>query len=177
VGGDQVTNDIAYGVHTPTAHAEEIKIKYACALAQLAHAEETIQVPSVGDRPPRRLARQSLAQSVQARYEEIFEMVQDELRRSGYDSLVAAGVVLTGGAARMEGALELAEEIFHKMVRVGVPQHVNGLGEVIANPLHSTGVGLLLHGSRSGGMRTSGPAGGSVGGLVDKLRSWITKNF
>jgi cell division protein FtsA len=177
VGGDQVTNDIAYGVHTPTAHAEEIKIKYACALAQLAHAEETIQVPSVGDRPPRRLARQSLAQSVQARYEEIFEMVQDELRRSGYDSLVAAGVVLTGGASRMEGALELAEEIFHKMVRIGVPQHVVGLGEVIANPLHSTGVGLLLHGARSGGMRVSGPAGGSVGGLVDKLRTWITKNF
>jgi cell division protein FtsA len=177
VGGDQVTNDIAYGVHTPTAHAEEIKIKYACALAQLAHAEETIQVPSVGDRPPRRLARQSLAQSVQARYEEIFEMVQDELRRSGYDSLVAAGVVLTGGASRMEGALELAEEIFHKMVRIGVPQHVVGLGEVIANPLHSTGVGLLLHGARSGGMRGSGPASGSVGGLVDKLRTWITKNF
>ena len=98
VGGDQVTTDIAYGVHTPTAHAEEIKIKYACALAGLAHAEETIQVPSVGDRPPRRLARQSLAQSVQARYEEIFEMVQDELRRSGYESLVAAGMVLTGGA-------------------------------------------------------------------------------
>jgi len=164
-------------VHTPTAHAEEIKIKYACALAQLAHAEETIQVPSVGDRPPRRLARQSLAQSVQARYEEIFEMVQDELRRSGYDSLVAAGVVLTGGASRMEGALELAEEIFHKMVRIGVPQHVTGLGEVVANPLHSTGVGLLLHGARSGGARISHPVGGSVGGLVDKVRGWITKNF
>src|SRR5690348_11792344 len=108
VGGDQVTSDIAYGVHTPTAHAEEIKIKYGCALAQLAHAEETIQVPSVGDRPPRRLARQALAQSIQARYEEIFEMVQDELRRSGYDNLLAAGVVLTGGAARIEGALYLA---------------------------------------------------------------------
>lgn len=177
VGGDQVTNDIAYGVHTPTAHAEEIKIKYACALAQLAHAEETIQVPSVGDRPPRRLARQSLAQSVQARYEEIFEMVQDELRRSGYESLVAAGVVLTGGASRMEGALELAEEIFHKMVRIGVPQHVSGLGEVVANPLHSTGVGLLLHGARAGGMRSGGPVGGSMGGLVERLRGWLAKNF
>jgi cell division protein FtsA len=177
VGGDQVTNDIAYGVHTPTAHAEEIKIKYACALAQLAHAEETIQVPSVGDRPPRRLARQALAQSVQARYEEIFEMVQDELRRSGYESLVAAGIVLTGGASKMEGALELAEEIFHKMVRIGVPQYISGLGDVVSSEQHSTGVGLLLHGSRSGGMRTSGPTGGSVGGLVGKLRSWLTKNF
>jgi cell division protein FtsA len=177
VGGDQVTNDIAYGVHTPTAHAEEIKIKYACAQTGLAHAEETIQVPSVGDRPPRRLARQALAQSVQARYEEIFEMVQDQLRRSGYESLVAAGVVLTGGASKMEGALELAEEIFNKMVRIGVPQQIEGLGEVVASPLHATGVGLLLHGSRAGGARTGGAVGGSVGGLVDKMRGWLTRNF
>ncbi|NII09908.1 cell division protein FtsA [Oleiagrimonas sp. C23AA] len=177
VGGDQVTNDIAYGVHTPTAHAEDIKIKYACALAQLAHADETVQVPSVGDRPPRRLARQNLAQSVQARYEEIFEMVQDELRRSGYESLVAAGIVLTGGAAKMEGALELAEEVFHKMVRLGLPQHVDGLGDVIANQIHATGVGLLLHGARQGGMRAHGPMGGSMGGMVEKVRGWLTRNF
>jgi cell division protein FtsA len=177
VGGDQVTSDIAYGVHTPTAHAEEIKIKYACAQTGLAHAEETIQVPSVGDRPPRRLARQSLAQSVQARYEEIFEMVQDQLRRSGYESLVAAGVVLTGGASKMEGALELAEEIFHKMVRIGLPQQVDGLGEVVSSPLHATGVGLLLHGARAGGTRVGGPVGGSMGGMVDKLRGWLTRNF
>ncbi|KZC43377.1 cell division protein FtsA, partial [Rhodanobacter sp. FW510-R12] len=177
VGGDQVTSDIAYGVHTPTAHAEEIKIKYACAVTGLAHAEETIQVPSVGDRPPRRLARQSLAQSVQARYEEIFEMVQDQLRRSGYESLVAAGVVLTGGASKMEGALELAEEIFHKMVRIGVPQQIEGLGEVVSSPLHATGVGLLLHGARAGGTRAGGPIGGSVGGVVGKLRGWLTRNF
>ncbi len=178
IGGDQVTGDIAYGVHTPTAHAEEIKIKYACAQTGLAHAEETIQVPSVGDRPPRRLARQALAQSVQARYEEIFEMVQDRLRSSGYDSLVAAGVVLTGGASRMEGALELAEEIFHKMVRLGVPQDISGLGEVISSPLHATGVGLLLHGSRHNApVRGGSPALGNVGGLLGKWRNWLTKNF
>jgi cell division protein FtsA len=103
--------------------------------------------------------------------------VQDQLRRSGYESLVAAGVVLTGGASRMEGALELAEEIFHKMVRIGVPQQITGLGEVVASPLHATCVGLLLHGARAGGMRVSGPSGGSVGGIVEKLRGWITKNF
>ncbi|HXS74059.1 MAG TPA: cell division protein FtsA [Rhodanobacteraceae bacterium] len=178
VGGDQVTSDIAYGVHTPTAHAEEIKIKYGCALAQLAHAEETIQVPSVGDRPPRRLARQALAQSIQARYEEIFEMVQDELRRSGYESLVAAGVVLTGGAARMEGALDLAEEIFHKMVRLGLPQHVTGLSDVVSSPVFATGVGLLLHGARASGTRnTLGPVGGSVGDVIGKMRGWLNKNF
>ncbi|KGI77055.1 cell division protein FtsA [Oleiagrimonas soli] len=178
VGGDQVTNDIAYGVHTPTAHAEEIKIKYACALAQLARAEETIQVPSVGDRPPRRLARQALAQSVQARYEEIFEMVQDELRRSGFESMVAAGVVLTGGASRMEGALELAEEVFHKMVRLGHPTQVSGFGDVVGNPINASGVGLLLHGARSGGSRLAGgPIGPGMGGVVDKVRDWLTRNF
>ena len=100
-----------------------------------------------------------------------------ELRRSGYESLVAAGVVLTGGASKMEGALELAEEIFHKMVRIGVPQQIDGLGEVVSSPLHATGVGLLLHGSRAGGMRVGGSAGGSVGGLVGKLRNWLTRNF
>ncbi|HEY3521357.1 MAG TPA: cell division protein FtsA [Rhodanobacteraceae bacterium] len=178
VGGDQVTSDIAYGVHTPTAHAEEIKIKYGCALAQLAHAEETIQVPSVGDRPPRRLARQALAQSIQARYEEIFEMVQDELRRSGYESLVAAGVVLTGGAARMEGALDLAEEIFHKMVRLGLPQHVTGLAEVVSSPVYASGVGLLLHGARAGGAHGGlGPVGGSVGSVIGKMRGWLNRTF
>ncbi|HEX6614390.1 MAG TPA: cell division protein FtsA [Rhodanobacteraceae bacterium] len=178
VGGDQVTSDIAYGVHTPTTHAEEIKIKYGCALAQLAHAEETIQVPSVGDRPPRRLARQALAQSIQARYEEIFEMVQDELRRSGYESLVAAGVVLTGGASRMEGALDLAEEIFHKMVRLGMPQHVTGLSDVVSTPAYATGVGLLLHGARAGSARHAlGPVGSSVGDVIGKMRGWLTRNF
>ncbi|MDA3915207.1 cell division protein FtsA [Oleiagrimonas sp.] len=178
VGGDQVTSDIAYGVHTPTAHAEEIKIKYACALAQLARAEETIQVPSVGDRPPRRLARQALAQSVQARYEEIFEMVQDELRRSGFESMVAAGVVLTGGASRMEGALELAEEVFHKMVRLGHPTQVSGFGDVIGNPSQASGVGLLLHGARSGGSGIGGgPIGPGMGGMIGKMRDWLTRNF
>ncbi len=177
VGGDQVTNDIAYGIHTPTAHAEDIKIKYACALAKLAHAEETVQVPSVGDRPPRRMERQSLAQIVQARYEEVFEMVHDELRRSGYESLTAAGIVLTGGAARMEGALELAEEVFHKMVRLGMPQQVVGLGEVVSSQMQSAGVGLLLHGAGAGASGTSGGMGASVGGVVGRVRDWLTRTF
>ena len=103
-------------------------------------------MPSVGDRPPRRLPRQALAQAVQSRYEEIFEMVQAELRRSGFEELVRAGMVLTGGASRMEGVVELAEEMLHMPVRVGIPQHVTGLGEVVGNPVHATGVGLLLLG-------------------------------
>ncbi|MBD3669362.1 MAG: cell division protein FtsA, partial [Gammaproteobacteria bacterium] len=109
IAGDQVTNDIAVAMRTPTQHAEEIKIKYACCLTQLANPEETIEVPSVGERPPRRLARQTLAEVIEPRYEELFTLVHEELRRSGFEDLCAAGIVLTGGSAKMEGAVELAE--------------------------------------------------------------------
>jgi cell division protein FtsA len=179
VGGDQVTSDISQYVQTPTTNAEDIKVKYGCALAQLARGEETIQVPSVGERPPRRLQRQALAQSIQARYEEIFEMVQDEMRRSGYENLLAAGVVLTGGAARIEGALYLAEEVFHKMVRLGTPQHVAGAIETIATPANAAGIGLLLQGaSGQGGERAGGSAvGDSVVGALGKVKGWLTRNF
>ncbi|HEX7326146.1 MAG TPA: cell division protein FtsA [Rhodanobacteraceae bacterium] len=180
VGGDQVTNDISQYVQTPTGNAEEIKVKYGCALAQLARGEETIQVPSVGERPPRRLQRQALAQSIQARYEEIFEMVQDEMRRSGYENLLAAGVVLTGGAARIEGAQLLAEEVFHKIVRLGAPQYITGATELVATPANAAGVGLLLHGSRVQGT-TGHVLGGAVGdgvlGAFEKVKGWLHKNF
>ena len=149
IAGDQLTNDIAFSLRTPTQHAEEIKIKYACALSQLANLDETIEVPSVGDRPPRRLARQTLAEVVEARYEELFSLVRDELRRSGFEELIAAGLVLTGGSAKMEGAVELAEEIFHVPVRLGVPQYVEGLVDVVRNPIHATGVGLLIYGKEA----------------------------
>ncbi|HET7396101.1 MAG TPA: cell division protein FtsA [Gammaproteobacteria bacterium] len=149
IAGDQVTNDIAVALRTPTHHAEEIKIKYACALPQLASADETIEVPSVGERPPRRLARQTLAEVVEPRYEELFSLIQAELRRSGFEDAIPAGIVLTGGSAKMEGAVELAEEVFHAPVRLGVPQHVNGLVDVVRNPIHATGVGLLLFGAQS----------------------------
>ncbi len=179
VAGDQVTNDIAFAFRTPTPYAEDIKVKYACALAQLARAEETIEVTSVGDRPPRRLARQMLAEVVQKRYEEIFEMVQAELRRSGYEELIAAGIVLTGGAARMEGVVELAEEMFHMPVRVGLPQYVTGLSDVVGNEIHATGVGLLLYGARTGsGARvpTSLPSDGT-GNVLSKLKRWFSGEF
>ena len=179
VGGDQVTNDIAFAFRTPTPFAEDIKVKYACALAQLARAEETIEVTSVGDRPPRRLARQMLAEVVQKRYEEIFEMAQAELRRSGFEELVAAGIVLTGGAARMEGVVELAEEMFHMPVRVGTPQSVTGLSEVVGNPIHATGVGLLLYGSQQIGStaRPSAPASDGVASMLDRFKRWFSGEF
>ena len=149
IAGDQVTNDIAVSMRTPTQYAEDIKIKYACALSQLANPDETIEVPSVGDRPPRRLARQTLAEIVEPRYEELFALIRDELRRAGFEEQVATGIVLTGGSAKMEGAIELAEEVFHMPVRLGVPQYVTGLVDVVSNPIHATGVGLLLYAKSS----------------------------
>ena len=177
VAGDKVTEDIAHMLRTPTPHAEDIKVKYACALAQLARAEESIQVESVGDRPPRRMPRHALAQAVQARYEEIFEMVQAELRRSGFEQLVRAGMVLTGGASKMEGVVELAEEMLQMPVRIGIPQHVSGLGEVVGNPVHATGVGLLLMGSQIENPRRPQLRDGRAFGWMDKVKNWYRGQF
>jgi len=175
IAGDQVTNDIAHALRTPTANAEELKIKYACALAKLTGPEETIKVPSVGDRPPRDLSRQALAEVVEPRYEELFSLVQAELRRSGFEDLVAAGMVLTGGTSKMEGVIELAEEIFHLPVRVGSPQNIRGLSEIVNNPIYSTGVGLVLYGEQQLLEGSSpGRAGKNVGkGLVGTVKSWF----
>ena len=178
IAGDQVTNDIAVSLRTPTQYAEEIKIKYACALSQLANPDETIEVPSVGDRPPRRLARQTLAEVVEPRYEELFALVRDELRRSGFEELIAAGVVLTGGSSKMEGAVELAEEIFHTPVRLGIPQYVEGLVDVVRNPIHATGVGLLLYGKAAS--QAKADAAGNRKGLLsafERMKAWFQGNF
>src|SRR5512138_1598966 len=178
IAGDQVTNDIAVSLRTPLPYAEEIKIKYACALSQLANPDETIEVPSVGDRPPRRLARQTLAEVVEPRYEELFQLVREELRRSGFEELIAAGVVLTGGSAKMEGAIELAEEVFHMPVRLGVPQFVEGLSDVVRNPIHATGVGLLLY-SRQAQAAKAEAQGSRLGvtGAFERMKGWFQKNF
>jgi len=178
IAGDQVTNDIAVALRTPTQNAEEIKIKYACALAQLATAEESIEVPSVGERPPRRLARQTLAEVVEPRYEELLTLVQAELRRSGFEDLIAAGIVLTGGSSKMEGLMELAEEILHMPVRIGSPQSVSGLTDVVRNPIYATGVGLLMFGHNN--MHERGAQTVSAGGFKsvwDRMKSWFQGNF
>ena len=175
IAGDQVTNDIAVALRTPTQHAEDIKVQYACALTQLANAEETIDVPSVGDRPSRRLSRQTLAEVVEPRYEELFTLVQAELRRSGFENLVAAGIVLTGGSSKMEGVVELAEEIFHMPVRIGMPQHVSGLADVVKNPIYSTGVGLLLFGRKQ--MQEGFSPLRANGGMWERMKSWFQGNF
>lgn len=182
IAGDQVTNDIAMTFRTPTQYAEEIKVRYACALAKLTSPGESIKVPSVGERPPRELSRQALAEVVEYRYEELFTLIHKELRSSGYEELIPAGIVLTGGTAKMEGAIELAEEIFHMPVRLGSPQDVKGLTDVVQNPIYSTAMGLLLYGMQKQA-RGMGSAAGSYAAeeskesLFERLRRWIQGNF
>lgn len=177
IAGDQVTNDIAMALRTPTQYAEEIKIKYACALTQMAGEGETIKVPSVGERPPRDLSRQALAEVVEPRYDELFTLVQAELRRSGYEDLIAAGIVLTGGTSKMEGVVELAEEIFHMPVRLGVPQQVKGLSDIVRNPIYATSVGLLHYGLKQ---QTDGEYGYTMKsneGFFERVKNWFRSNF
>lgn len=178
IAGDQVTNDIAVALRTPTQFAEEIKVNHACALTQLASLEELIEVPSLGERPIRQISRLNLAEIVEPRYEELLMLVQAELRRSGFDDLIAAGVVLCGGSSRVEGLVELAEEIFHVPVRVGMPQAITGLNEVVRNPAYATGAGLLLFGKQQ---QVHGEHHGSVGpgfkGMWSRMKSWFTGNF
>src|SRR5690606_21345069 len=148
------------------------------ALAQMATAEESIHVPSVGNRPPRRTPRASLAQAGQPRYEENFEMVQAELRRGGCEQHLRAGLGATGRAAKMEGVVELAEEMLNMPVRLGIPQHVAGLGEVVGNPVHATGVGLLLMGSQiENPRRRPALSAGRAGTILNRLKDWYRGAF
>jgi cell division protein FtsA len=175
IAGDQVTNDIAVALRTPTKNAEEIKKIYASALTQLADAQQMIDVPSIGDRAPRKISAQNLAEIIEPRYEELMLLVQAELRRSGYEDLITAGMVLTGGSSKVNGLVDLAEEIFHMPVRVGVPQHVSGLTDVVQNPIYSTGVGLLMYGKehqgRAEGLNDKGT------GIIARMKSWFQGNF
>ena len=177
IAGDQVTNDIAMALRTPTQYAEEIKIRYACALAKLAGPEETIKVPSVGERPPRDLSRQALAEVVEPRYDELFTLIQAELRRSGFEDMIPAGIVMTGGTAKMEGAVELAEEIFHMPVRLGVPQDFKGLVDVVRNPVYATSVGLLHYGQQHTSAQSADNNGPGKDPLWGRLSKWFKGNF
>ncbi len=177
IAGDQVTNDIAQALRTPTQHAEEIKIKYACALTQLAGSEETLKVPSVGDRPPRNLSRQALAEVVEPRYEELFSLVKAEIRRSGFEDLIPAGIVLTGGTSKIQGAVELAEEVFHAPVRLGCPTNVTGLKDMVKNPIYSTGVGLLQYALDQQGESSAVQKERQAMGFFERAKQWFQGNF
>ncbi|MGL4185723.1 MAG: cell division protein FtsA, partial [Thiotrichaceae bacterium] len=179
IAGDQVTNDIAVAVRTPTQHAEGIKIRYGTALRQLAPDNQLIEVPGVGEREPRSLSAQALASVIEPRYEELFALVLQELRRSGYEERIGAGIVLTGGACKMRGVRELAEEVFHMPVRIGMPRNVGGLRGEVENPIHSTGVGLLMYGmaQQAYGTRRSYNTDVEQDSLWERFKSFFMGSF
>jgi cell division protein FtsA len=178
IAGDQITNDVAVAFRTPTQSAEDIKIKHGCALRQLADAREAVEVPGVDGREARQLSIQTLAEVIEPRVVELYELVLQELRRSGMEEMIASGIVITGGSAMMRGMLELGEEIFHMPVRMGMPRYVGGLSEVVSNPRYATGVGLILMGKQQLERHlTVQMESSSVGRIFDKMKSWFQGNF
>ncbi len=149
LGGNHLTNDIAVGLRTPTGDAEKIKQDYGCCLASMVGKDETIEVPSVGGREVRQLSRQLLAEILEPRVEEIFTLANREIIKSGFEDLIASGVVITGGSAILPGMPELAEQVFNLPVRRGLPVDIGGLVDVVNSPVYATGVGLLKYGSRN----------------------------
>jgi cell division protein FtsA len=177
IAGDQVTNDIAIALRTPARNADEIKLKYSCALQELADPNLMIDIPTVGDRPGRQVSKRALAEVVEARYEELFTLVAAEIRRSGLEDRIAAGIVLTGGASKVEGAVDLAERIFNVPVRIGTPQFVTGLPEIINNPIYATGVGLLIYGLQQRETQQEALTQPTFKGLWGRMRGWFQGNF
>ena len=177
VAGDQVNNDIAVALRTPPKEAEDIKIQYGCALRQLADARDMIEVPGIGDRPPRTLSKQTLAEFIEPRMEELYSLVQAELRRSGFEELLSSGIVITGGSAGMQGMVELGEEVFHMPVRMGWPRYEGGLSDVMHNPRYATCMGLLLAGLEARGRDAPKLSGNSLKDILDRMKSWFKGNF
>ena len=179
LGGDHISNDIAIGLRTPTADAEDIKKRYGCALTALVPAEETVDVPAVGGRKPRQLSRQLLSEIIQPRVEEIFTLVARELARAGFQDAATAGVVVTGGTSIMQGVPELAEGIFDQPVRRGDPIGVGGLADVIQSPIYSTAVGLALYGSHARSTGESGAASNTtpMGRLTRLVTGFLSDIF
>lgn len=183
VAGDQVTNDIAVALRTPTQAAEDIKRHYACALPALLSQDEDIEVPSVGDRPSRCLSRHTLVEVIEPRYEELFQLILAELKRTGYENKIAAGVVLTGGSSLVEGAVELAEEVFHMPVRLGLPHGISGLKDEVTSPVFATTIGLLKyakehHGDHSSGRRmNNNHVVVSSESVLSKMKNWFKDSY
>ena len=178
LGGNHLTNDVAVGLRTPAHEAEKIKQKYGACLVNMVHKDETIEVPSVGGRNPRALSRQILAEIAEPRMEEIFTLVQQEVVRSGCEDMVAAGIVLTGGTSIIEGAAELAEQVFSLPVRRGVPRGIGGLIDVVRSPMYSTGVGLVLSGALSENQARFRVRERNVYGKVrGRMKEWLGEIF
>ena len=178
IAGDQITNDIAMALRTPTRDAEELKIAHGVALRQLASSADMIEVPGVGERGPRELSRQTLAEVIEPRVEELYSLIQRELRSSGLEELLSSGIVITGGSALMKGMVELGEEVFHMPVRVGVPHYTGALSEVVRSPRYATGMGLLMAGldqvKRDRHARMQGQGFKEV---LERMKGWFKGNF
>ena len=178
IAGDQITGDVAAALRTPTPDAEEIKLRYGVAKQMLAHSDERIEVPGLGDRGPRQLSRQALGAVIEPRVEELFSLVQQVIRDSGYDDLLSSGIVLTGGSSQMPGMVELAEDVFLKPVRMAVPVYHGSLADVVCNPRFSTVMGLLqeaqVQGSRG---RVKVAQGGGFRQILQRMKEWFNGNF
>ena len=180
IAGDQVTNDIAIALRTPTKNAEEIKIKHACALAELSEPDEVFEIFSVGNRPGRQVSTRILAEICEPRYEELFSLIRAEIRRSGFENLLATGIVLTGGASMVAGAVDLGEKIFQLPVRLGVPECISGLVDVVKSPKYATSIGLLLYGHHKeyeGGNEMLVRELRGKDGFWARIKNWIGINF
>ncbi|OLC00200.1 MAG: cell division protein FtsA [Nitrospirae bacterium 13_1_40CM_62_7] len=179
IGGQHLTTDLAIGLRTPQGEAERLKIRKGVALAELAKDDEMVEVPGVGDRPARTLSRKLLAEITEPRVEEMFDLVRREIIRTGYEGILAAGVVITGGTSMLEGILEAAERVLDLPVRRGVPNGVGGLRDIVSNPMYATGVGLiLLARHHAGELELTGLRGGRrVGRALGRMRAWMLEFF
>ena len=177
IAGDQVTSDIAMALRTPTPEAEQIKLHHGCALRQLADPDQMVEVPGLGDRGSRQLSRQMLAEVIEPRIEELYTLIQQVLRQSGFEDLLSSGIVLTGGSSVMQGMVELGEEIFHMPVRLGVPRYAGGLAEVVQNPRFATAMGLLLEGKSQFERGVIARQTGSFKSTLRRMREWLQRNF
>lgn len=179
IGGQHLTTDLAIGLRTPQAEAEKIKIRHGVALAELVKDDDTVEVPSVGDRPARTLSRKLLAEIIEPRVEEMFDLIRREITRTGYEGMLAGGVVITGGTSMLEGMVEAAERVLDLPVRRGIPTGVGGLRDIVSNPMHATGVGLILHARHhadeldSNGLRS----GRRAGRVLERMRAWMLEFF
>jgi cell division protein FtsA len=177
IAGDQITNDIAMALRTPTIEAEDLKIHHGVAKQELADATAMIDVPGVGDREPRPMSKQALAAVIEPRVEELFTLVRNIVRESGYEDMVSSGIVLTGGTAMMPGMVELAEQVFLKHARIGSPEYRGHLHEVLRSPRYSTGLGLLMEGKAQLMRGRRSLQGGNFQGVVSRMKEWFTGNF
>ena len=177
IAGDQITNDIAMALRTPTQDAEEIKVRHGLAVTRMADPLQSIEVPGVGDRPPKKLSREALAGVIEPRVSELFELIQSELRRSGYLEVLSSGIVLTGGSAVIEGMAELGEEIFGMPVRIGMPRYEGSLADVVAQPQYATGMGLLIEGAAQKKRGVIARETRNVKQVFERMKSWFEKNF